>query len=187
MHRCTAACPGLPLQVCCNHHTPAFACLSAGLLAHPSSPARDAVAPQVVKAIVCGKMGCCGQTCCADYCCVKYIDDASIAVFTNVAGWMADALISRSALSLTAVRKIMEGLSCFGAAACLLLLALLPQVCTVSALIRAYAVCIGCCLCNECSPSMIASVAPQCQQSDAGRECSGGSLPGCRWYECMLR
>ena len=50
------------------------------------------------------------------------------AVFTNVAGWVADALISRSALSLTAVRKLMEGLSCFGAAACLLLLALLPQV-----------------------------------------------------------
>ena len=58
-------------------------------------------------------------------------------MFTNVAGWMADALISRSALSLTAVRKLMEGLSCFGAAACLLLLALLPRVITLSAFIGA--------------------------------------------------
>ena len=50
------------------------------------------------------------------------------AVFTNVAGWVADALIARSALTLTAVRKLMEGLSCFGAAACLLLMAFLPKV-----------------------------------------------------------
>ena len=50
------------------------------------------------------------------------------AVFTNVAGWVADALIVRSALSLTSVRKLMEGLSCFGAAACLMALAVLPQV-----------------------------------------------------------
>jgi hypothetical protein len=50
------------------------------------------------------------------------------AVFINVAGWVADALIARSALSLTSVRKLMEGLSCFGAAACLLALAALPQV-----------------------------------------------------------
>ncbi len=50
------------------------------------------------------------------------------AIFTNVAGWVADALIARSALTLTAVRKLMEGLSCFGAAACLLLMAFLPKV-----------------------------------------------------------
>lgn len=50
------------------------------------------------------------------------------AIFTNVAGWVADALIARSTLTLTAVRKLMEGLSCFGAAACLLILALIPQV-----------------------------------------------------------
>lgn len=50
------------------------------------------------------------------------------AVCTNVAGWVADALIARSALTLTAVRKLMEGVSCFGAAACLLLMAFLPKV-----------------------------------------------------------
>ena len=50
------------------------------------------------------------------------------AIFTNVAGWAADALIARSALTLTGVRKLMEGLSCFGAAACLLVMAFLPQV-----------------------------------------------------------
>ena len=50
------------------------------------------------------------------------------AIFTNMAGWVADALIARSALTLTGVRKLMEGLSCFGAAACLLAMAFLPQV-----------------------------------------------------------
>ncbi len=54
------------------------------------------------------------------------------AVFTNVGGWMADALIARGALSLTSVRKLMEGLACFGAAACLLALAALPQVCAAA-------------------------------------------------------
>ena len=50
------------------------------------------------------------------------------AVFTNMAGWVADLLIARSALTLTAVRKLMEAVSCFGAAACLLAMAFLPKV-----------------------------------------------------------
>ena len=85
------------------------------------------------------------------------MSNALIAVFTNVAGWMADALISRSALSLTAVRKLMEGLSCFGAAACLLLLALLPQVLTLSAFIGHVLFAGFSCPSHKSLPSMTAS------------------------------
>jgi sugar phosphate permease len=47
---------------------------------------------------------------------------AASAVFTNLAGWAADALINSNSLPLTAVRKLIAALASFGPACCLLAL-----------------------------------------------------------------
>ena len=48
---------------------------------------------------------------------------AASAVTTNLAGWAADALANQQIMSLTSVRKVMQGTASFGPACCLFLLA----------------------------------------------------------------
>ena len=47
--------------------------------------------------------------------------------FANLAGFAADSLINKKVLSITATRKLMQGIASLGPATCLTLLALQPS------------------------------------------------------------